>query len=344
MQQGKQQQDKQQQEKRQAGIFFYLVVGYGVTVFVLWLAQWIVSEQIPLMGMIKSSLHIFLIPAMLLLPLFLLLRRWRLAAILGPVVVVFLLSWGVFFLPRGQEDVATGAEIRVATFNLQAPNEDAVTSLVDIVREVDADVVAVQELSIPAADRFSTALADLYPHQALNPQPEGNAGQGMLSRYPILADDYWQAQEEPMPLGHQRVVLEIDGVETVFYNTHPVPPYTPNAGIQSAEHTRALRYLIDQAKDDSAPVILMGDFNMSDHFHEYRRIVEEFTDAYKAVGDIGFGFTYPHDKWTGVPPLVRLDYVFYSDDWQGISADVWPGSGSSDHAPLVAEVKLRSKE
>ncbi|MBI1298557.1 hypothetical protein GC175_26790 [bacterium] len=342
MQQGKQHQKKQQQGKREADVFFYLVTGYGITVFVLWLAQWIISEQLPLMGMIKSSIHLFLIPGVLLLPITLLLRRWRLAATLVPAVVAFLLSWGVFFLPRGPEEMVTGAEIRVVTFNLQAPNEDAVASLVDIVREVDADIVAVQELSIPAADRFSTALTDLYPHQALHPQQKGNAGQGILSRYPILADDYWQAQEEPMPLGHQRVVMEIDGVEAVFYNTHPVPPYTPNAGTRSVAHTRALRYLIDQAKDDSMPVILMGDFNMSDHFHEYRRIAEAFTDAYKAVGDIGFGFTYPHDKWTGVPPLVRLDYVFYSDDWQGISAKVWPGSGSSDHAPLVVE--LMSKE
>ena len=338
MQQGKQQQEKQQQEKQEVGVFFYLVVGYGVTVFVLWLAQWLISEQIPLMGMIKSSLHIFLIPAMLLLPLFLLLRRWRLAVILLPVVAAFLISWGVFFLPRGPEDVVTAAEIRILTFNLQAPNEDAVASLVDIVREVDADIVAVQELSIPAADRFSTALADLYPHQALHPQQSGHLGQGIMSRFPILEDGYWQEQEEPMPLGHQRVVMEIDGVEAVIYNTHPVPPYTPNAGTRSVVHTRALRYVINQAKDETAPVIVLGDFNMSDHFHEYRRIVEEFTDAYKAVGDIGFGFTYPHDKWTGVPPLVRLDYVFYSNDWQGISADVWPGSGSSDHAPLVVEV------
>lgn len=330
-------------ERHKHGVFFYIVTGYGIAVFVLWLAQWIVGEQLPLLGMIKSTIHLFLIPSVVVLLLCLLLRRWLLSALLLPAVLAFLLSWGVFFLPRGGADVAADANIRILTFNLQAPNEEAVASLVDIVREVDADIVAVQELSIPAADRFSTALADLYPHQALHPQQEGNTGQGMLSRYPILADDYWQAQDEPMPLGHQRVVLEIDGVEAVFYNTHPVPPYTPNAGTRSAAHTRALRYLIDQAKDDSAPVILLGDFNMTDQFYEYRRIVEVFTDAYKAVGDIGFGFTYPHDKWTGVPPLLRLDYVFYSADWQGIRADVWPGSGSSDHAPLVAELNMNKE-
>lgn len=332
-----------QTEKHEHGVFFYIVAGYGVVVFALWLAQWVVSEQFPLMGMIKSSIHLFLIPTIVILPLSLLLRRWLLSALLLPAVMALLISWGAFFLPRGPENPDAGSAVHILTFNLQAPAEDTVASLVDIVNAADADIVALQELSIPAAERFAVVFGERYPYQALHPQESGHLGQGIMSRFPVLADDYWQEQDEPMPLGHQRVVLEIDGTEVIFYNTHPVPPYTPSAGVQSQIHTRALRYVIEEAKAETAPTIILGDFNMTDQFHEYRRIVEIFTDAYKAVGDIGFGFTYPHDKWTGVPPLVRLDYVFYNEGWQGISADVWPGSGSSDHAPLVVELKMNDE-
>ncbi len=139
------------------------------------------------------------------------------------------------------------------------------------------------------------------------------------------------------------MALDIDNTEVVFYNTHPIPPYTPGSGLHAAQQTEALHKVLARARQESAPVIILGDFNMTDQFHEYRRIVKSFTDAYKAVGDIGFGFTYPHDKWPLVPPLIRLDYIFYSAQWAGIRADVWRGPSSSDHAPLLADLVLNPR-
>lgn len=325
---------------RVAEVLGYLVAGYALVVFVLWVLQWFIDEGAPFVGMVKSGIHLLLLPSLILVPLCLLLRKWRLSLMLTPTFIAFFISYGIFFLPRGHEDLAAVEEMRVMTFNLQAPGEDAVTPLVEILEAGDADVIALQELSPAAAARFSTVLDDAYPYQALHPQDYAHAGQGVLSRYPIVADDYWRYEHNQTALGHQRVALDIDGAEVIFYNTHPIPPYAPGPGFNAEQHTQALRDVLSRALTETAPTVILGDFNMTDHFHEYRRIQESFTDAYKAVGNIGFGFTYPHDKWTGVPPLVRLDYIFYSPAWIGIRADVWPGSGTSDHAPLLAELAL----
>jgi endonuclease/exonuclease/phosphatase family metal-dependent hydrolase len=248
-----------------------------------------------------------------------------------------------FFLPRGQEAAATPT-LTVMTFNLQAPAEDEVASLLEIITAADADVIALQELSAAAADRFAEVLAEPCPYQALHPQDYPNAGQGVLSRYPIVEDAYWRYDEGEEALGHQRVALEFSGAKVVFYNTHPMPPYAPEPGFNIEQHSQALGDVLARALGETAPVVILGDFNLTDHFHEYRRLVEHFNDAYKRVGDIGFGFTYPHDKWPGVPPLIRLDYVFYSPAWTGLSAHVGSGSGSSDHLPLLAQLALEGGE
>ncbi len=180
---------------RLSRIFTYIVTGYAITVFALWLVQWILSEEIPVIGMIKSAIHLLLILSVFLLLLCLLLRRWRLSLILLPALIAFVISYGVFFLPRSREVSASVPDIRILTFNLQAPDQDHVDSVMEIIREADADIVAVQELSIPAADRFAADLSDLYPYRAFHPRESGHLGQGMMSRYPIRADDYWRDNE-----------------------------------------------------------------------------------------------------------------------------------------------------
>lgn len=349
------QSDERQPDNRQpnttartaAQVATYAIAIYAIGVFVLWILQLLVSERTPFIGLIQSTIHILLLPSLLLLPISLLWRKWRLALVVAPAVIAFIISYGVFFLPRSHEpalaeSTMVDSTVRIMTFNLQAPDEEGVQSLVALVRGADADVVALQEMSYAAAEGFAAELDDLYPHQALHPHDNGHVGQGLLSRYPVVTDEFQrhEDEEEMTVLGHQRTTLSVDGTDVVFYNIHPIPPITFQAGFNVAQHTQALSDVIVKAKQESEPVIMLGDFNMTDQFHEYRRIQEAFTDAYKAVGDIGFGFTYPHDKWTGVPPFLRLDYIFYSPAFLGVRADVGADSGSSDHAPLVATLRL----
>jgi vancomycin resistance protein VanJ len=317
----------------------YTVVGYTLLLYGLWAVQWLINEHDPYVGWIRSILYLLVLPSFVLLPLFLYLRRGRWTIGLIPLMVAFLIAYGGFFLPRTQIPPEDGADLRILTFNIQIPENENIIPIVKVIEASQADVVAVQELSQSAADKMAAALSAQYPYQALHPQEYGPAGQGLLSRYPITDETYWRYTQYDWSFGHQRVVLEIDGASVVIFNIHPVPFYTPARGLHTDRHLLVLLDLMERTLADTIPVILLGDFNITDQSHIYQQITDPYTDAYRAVGEIGFGFTYPADrKW--LPPFVRIDFIFYSNEWTGVSAQVWPDSGGSDHAPLLARLVL----
>jgi vancomycin resistance protein VanJ len=81
------------------------------------------------------------------------------------------------------------------------------------------------------------------------------------------------------------------------------------------------------------PLIVCGDFNTPPRGLLYRRLTENYEDAFAARG-IGFGWTYPSDL-----PVVRIDYVFLTGGARAASATV-PAVFASDHRPLSAEIAL----
>jgi endonuclease/exonuclease/phosphatase (EEP) superfamily protein YafD len=291
----------------------------------------------PFVGWIRSVFYLLILPTfpLLLLSVFLRRRSWTL--ILLPPVVIFLVAYGVFFVPRAQTVPVDGSDLSILTFNIQIPENEKLTSIVEIIKDSEADVVAVQELSQAAANEMAVALSTRYPYQALHPQEYAPAGQGLLSRYPIVEETYWRYTEYDWSFGHQRVVLEIEGDPVVIFNTHPVPFYTPARGLRQDRHLRVMLDVMERTLAETVPVVLLGDFNVTDQSNIYQQITDQYTDAYRAVGRIGFGFTYPTDKvW--LPPFVRLDFIFYSEEWTGILAEVWPNSGGSDHAPVLVRL------
>lgn len=327
--------DSSKSANRAVRIFSGLVLFYVAALALAWLIQWALPLELGIEGMVKSVL-LLLFPAVILFPIALLLRRWRAALLLIPLVAVLLLSYGPFFLSRSNTPAADQPILRVMTFNIQRP-EDTIQPILDVIWDADADVVAIQELNTPAADQFESQLSEQYPHQALHPDDNGYAGQGVLSKLPIQDDIYWRNEFLDEKYGHQRVDLEWEGTTITLFNTHPIVPYT-----RGDNHTQELRVLLERAEGVTNPLILAGDFNLTDVFEMYQTVTDTYTDAYRAVGDVGFGFSYPYRSGP-VPPLLRVDYVFYSDLFQGIDAQVWSASGGSDHLPVIARVTLREQ-
>ncbi len=110
----------------------------------------------------------------------------------------------------------------------------------EIINAANADIVALQELPPAAAAVFEAQLREEYPYQALDPQPD-YAGQGVLSRFPIVADSYWRYQELPGALGHQRVELQIAERRVMLYNVHPMPPPYLSATSQRGPSSRSIK-------------------------------------------------------------------------------------------------------
>ncbi len=325
-------------------LFAGVVTLYALILLILLALSLGLSEDVPVVGMVKSVLQLALLPSLALFPLSLLSRRWRLTILMTPVILALILMYGVYFVPRSVAAAANGETIlTLLSFNIEAPPDDEMDSLVEIIRSSGADMVGIQELSLPAAGRFNLALDDLYPYRALRPQEDRHQGQGFLSKYPIVADDYWRLETAPS-LGHQRVEVTVDGRRVVVFNTHPIPPYSIGRGVQAVSHSREIDDLIQRANDETAPVILLGDFNMTDQFDDYERLTAQYVDTYREAGAIGFGFTYPTTSPIGnewrMPPLLRIDYIFHDESFRGLSARVGQTSGSSDHLPLYAELAL----
>jgi endonuclease/exonuclease/phosphatase family metal-dependent hydrolase len=87
------------------------------------------------------------------------------------------------------------------------------------------------------------------------------------------------------------------------------------------------------AAAEAAPVVMAGDFNMSDRQLGYRRLTTDLRDAMTAAG---WGHaTFPDGIWA--PLLMRIDHVFVPADWCAARSRTLDVPGS-DHDGLEVEV------
>lgn len=321
---------------------------YGVGTALPLVLQWLGATRWSPVELFDAFMPVALLPALIVVPVCLLRRQWALAATSMPAMMTFVIGYGVFFLPRPAHAESEAVALRFMTYNIHAESEQVQTML-DVIRAADADVVALQEVSPAMAEALAVRLSDVYPYQALHPRSDNPIfGQGVLSRYPIVDDEYWH-----ISLGHQRVKLDVNGLSLVLYNTHPVHPFRIREGqlFDMQPHRDEVDEVLRRAADDTAPILIAGDFNMSDQADDYQRITRRFRDTYRETG-WGLGWTFP-DFGQGnalpinvpvlskfVRPVTRIDFIFHSDDAQAIAARVWPSSGGSDHRPVVAEFQL----
>lgn len=274
-----------------------------------------------------------------LLPLLLALglRRWPAAGLAALVAVLFagvvLPGW----LPDGDPLAgAAGPTLRVLTANTLAGDADAQV-LVDLVREHDVQVLALQELTPGFVDDSREAgLFELLPHLALHPD-DGTEGSGVASRYPLRDDGYRrnpggfrQARAEitvPAPDGGAARQVHVE-------SAHPFAPY-------AAEVTELwLRSFDDQPKatPDGPLRVLVGDFNATLDHRPMRDLIDSgYRDAADVVGAGLVGTWGWYDDKT-IPP-VTIDHVL-ADRRVGVRDVRVFGLPGSDHRPVLAELVL----
>ncbi len=294
------------------------------------------EDQLLPLAFFNSFSHLLLLPVLVLFPLVTLLRQWYLSIILLPALLFFTVTYGGQFLPDRSAEMPPDAQaLRVMTFNIMANNLTP-QYIVAQISLVDADIVALQEVSQAHAALLQAELSDEYTFIGLHPQEYGTQGQGILSRYRILEDEFIQFDFVPSPLGHQRTVLELpDGSRMVVYNVHPTHPGMNGSYFDPSMRSRELAQIRADAAAETFPVMIVGDFNMPDLSDDYAAFAATYTDVYRDVGwGMGWTFRIP----IVLPPLLRLDYIFLGDAFTPLQAEVvYPTSGSDHHA-LWADV------
>lgn len=307
---------------------------YGLSVSGFLLLRALFGERYGFIALFNSYIHLLMIPAVVLFPVLLVFRRPRLALMQAAPAFAFLTTYTVLFLPRTPAVASDSSRLTVLSYNLNAGNRQ-LDAIEQIIRDSNAHVVALQELHLDVAGPLAERLKDIYPYQEMHPH-EWFAGQGFLSRYPILSDEYWQIN-----LGHQRVEIDWNGTSIVVYNTHPAHPLR---GIRFEHDVRSVEIndVLARASAETQAHFLVGDFNMTDQTEDYARVVASYVDSYREIG-WGMGFTFPNFKNTPfsipfLPALARIDYLFHDPNFKPLAARVWSDSGGSDHYPLYIEL------
>jgi endonuclease/exonuclease/phosphatase family metal-dependent hydrolase len=232
--------------------------------------------------------------------------------------------------------------LRVATYNIhRCRGLDGRTSaarIADVLRDVNADVVALQEVigAGPASQGHAEELGALLgmgwvmaPTRHLRGSLFGNV---VLSRFPIRHhvqhDLSWKTCE---PRCCQRVDIAIDDDLLHLYNVH-----LGTAFLERRHQAQRLGTIMHDRRVGS-PKIVLGDFN------EWMRglattMLSERLQSIDLRKHLRRRRTYP-----GVFPVLHLDHIYYEGTVEVLKVEM-PRTRlslmASDHLPLVAELSV----
>jgi endonuclease/exonuclease/phosphatase family metal-dependent hydrolase len=300
-------------------------------------------------------------------------------ALIAAAAALGVLGAGSGHLPPESPQSPTPPTLRFVTFNLlhggifseltgnDAALEERLAVAVASLRDLDADVIALQEASTgrqrgDVAGRLAAALGYRHVQAIAAIRPLGSEhlrrmvaailgfseGPAILSRYPITR---WQALRlPPCENGYDARVLLFAEVET------PAGPLAVFSAHTSGNvcQTRAVANLV-RARIGPRPAVLMGDFNATATSPEVRVLTEDagFVDVFARGNPTAAGFTGGQNVASGrATASRRIDYVFLvpgaRSDARVVGSRVvldQPGGPdrarwASDHYGVLAEIAL----
>ena len=261
-----------------------------------------------------------------------------------------------------------GATLRVATWNLWWRHGDweaRQPAILECLRDLDADIVALQEASSREPDQLEWLHAELGYHVVASPQGVDDrygVVNGLLSRWPIISSRWEYLDVGDMP-PHRTVLQAI--IESPSGALPVVCTHLSHGFDKSELRTRQLRQIAAlvaemRLEPDVLPPLLLGDLNAVPEADEIRMLTGRgaaavdglvFSDVWEHAGS-GPGATYaaanPHVTDSAWPER-RLDYIMVGwprpRPW-GNPVDVRlfgtePSGGvvASDHYGVVAELR-----
>lgn len=234
------------------------------------------------------------------------------------------------------EDAAPAPALRFVSYNIRGGMSSSVEEVGDVLKRLDADVVALQEVhqgvNKSGGGDQAQELADqlgyerIYAASAKN--DGGTAGVALLSRFKFQKAERVELnahlQREP------RVAID----STVCAGDRPVrvvATHTDFLPWSSEAHARQLARHLEETSTDGT--VVMGDLNQMPGWAAVLAFLEEgFHDV---VGEIAEGSTYVRD----ILPR-RLDYILTD----GVLRDQVTGAGivderASDHLPIYVDLE-----
>lgn len=237
--------------------------------------------------------------------------------------------------------------IRVATYNIHKcrglDGRVRPARILDVLREVDADILALQEVVRVDADRpekdqanFMATELGMNFHFGENRLHNGGAyGNALLSRYPLHAScNYNISTSGREPRGCLRVDMTLPGGALLHvFNIH--------MGTALLERRKQARELVSpkilHQAELSGHRIVLGDFNEWTRGLTTRLLRQHFV-APNLREHLNRSRTYP-----GPLPFLHLDHIYFDPALRLDHLTLHKTRGSlmaSDHLPLVADFSL----
>lgn len=259
--------------------------------------------------------------------------------------------------------------LRVLTlniWNLSGPWRERREEIVRCLRDLDADVVCLQEIIDDGARNSARWVAERagYEHVAYaGVGPEGGAtfGPAIVSRWPIEAEQHWALPNEPGPTDIERVLLHARTRGLDVFTTHLTSLY-PSGRLRELQ-CLAIDELVAAHADPASdlPPILAGDFNAEPDSTEIRFLCgltslegrsTYWQDAWRVAGARGPGYTWDNRNPFAAAehePDRRIDYVFVGwrrDNGAGrvescrvVCDRPFSGVYPTDHYGVVADIR-----
>ena len=237
--------------------------------------------------------------------------------------------------------------LRIATYNIHKcvgiDRRYSPERIAEVLREIDADVVAMQEVLCHSksqerdhqAGYIAAELNMDYRFGENRKIKGGDYGNVILSRLPIeSAENYDISIHKYEPRGCLRAEISVNGGQPLhFVNIHMGTSYFER-------RKQVHKLLAGHVLDDPNLVgrrIVAGDFNEWTSGLTTRLFKENFRSVDPKL-DLGSSRSFP-----GILPILHLDHVYFDKDFRLVKAYLHKTRASliaSDHLPVVAEFEV----
>ncbi|MBL8795278.1 MAG: endonuclease/exonuclease/phosphatase family protein [Planctomycetia bacterium] len=307
---------------------------YAAGVVTAWLLLKLFSDVWwPATVLMYGPRWVYGLPLVVLIPAALLWRRRLLGVqlaclllVVGPIMGLNL-PWRNLFASAPMRPT-----VRVLSLNTDRTRLDA-PALARLLRDTDPDIVALQEWT-------SRNEKTVFESDGWEMRRDGEFY--LATRFRILSAELMQ---EPPAAQHDfcRYVLETRQLKLHVINLHLQTPRGSLAAVRydwkhgyekleanTAQRRQQSRAGSDWARQVDGPLLIAGDFNMTDESAVFHEFWSPYPDAWTQAGS-GWGYTYRNRR-----TAIRIDHILSGPGWRCRRCWVGPDLGS-EHLPVIAD-------
>ncbi|MGQ2981972.1 endonuclease/exonuclease/phosphatase family protein [Flavobacterium sp.] len=334
-------------------VMFFFNIVLTVLTFIAYLLPFMAPKLFPFLSVFTLVLPLLLVLNFLFFMYWLLQTKRQmllsgLILLLGITFVSKFYKFSSTSLPAEEGDF-TLMSYNVRMFNLYEwlPRKDIAEKIMDFVKEKDPDIVCLQEYSKKGKASFPA-----YKHAYVYSR-EGETGQAILSRFPIIDSGY-----VAFPGSANNVVFADikKGKDTLrVYSMHLQSiKISPDIHEKIDEEKSKVIFkrlseafakqqhqaeLFEKHKEDCRhPMIICGDLNNSAFSYVYRSVKGKMNDAFEEAGS-GFGKSYNYKYYPA-----RIDYIFTDKSLNVKQYSTFGTFINSDHFPVMTRLAFHKEE